>query len=133
MGLRAKAGADLGGDSESLLRICSSPSCSLVTSPVILCLAGRELVDGARYLLLSGGGPVDALPHGVEVESDSFEPLLIGRGSLGCRAGRIRRAIRNWRGPGRAADLKMRSRDDSSGRVTVGQPSQHGNHTNPRS
>ena len=60
-----------------------------------LCLAGRELVDGARYLLLSGGGPVDALPHGVEVESDSLEPLLIGRGSLGCRAGRIRRAIRN--------------------------------------
>jgi hypothetical protein len=29
-------------------------------------LAGRELVDAARYLLLSDGDPVDVLPHRVE-------------------------------------------------------------------
>jgi hypothetical protein len=37
-----------------------------------LLLAGCELVDAARYLLLTGGDtggdPVDALPHLVEIE-----------------------------------------------------------------
>ncbi len=41
-------------------------------------LAGRELLDVARYMLLSGGDPVDVLPHRVEIKRYRVEPLLIG-------------------------------------------------------
>src|SRR5260370_41613602 len=54
-------------------------------------LAGRELADAARRLLLTGGDPIDALPHRVEIERHRVELLLIGRrgGRRGYLAGRV--------------------------------------------
>jgi hypothetical protein len=40
-------------------------------------LAGGDLIDASRYLLLTGGDPVDALPHGVDIERHCAKLLLI--------------------------------------------------------
>src|SRR6266852_9699885 len=73
-------------------------------------LAGRELVNAAPYLLLTGGDaggdPVEALPHRVEIEPHGIElPLIGGRGGR---------------------------RDHLPGRVAVGLPSQSGGDTNEK-
>jgi hypothetical protein len=49
-----------------------------VVPPSDLYLAGGELVNIARCLLLSDGDAVDALPHRVEINRYCIEPLLIG-------------------------------------------------------
>src|SRR6266850_1023633 len=84
-----------------------------------LFLAGHELIGVARYLLLSDEDPVDASPHRFEIERHGVEPLLNGRrGSFRRQDGHIRSAMRNWRGRWRRpAKLRVRTRDDSSGRV----------------
>jgi hypothetical protein len=64
------------------------------------------LAYDARYLLLTGGDPVDALPHRVEIERHRVELPLIGR-----RGGRP---------------------DYLSGRVALGPPSQSRNDTNEK-
>jgi len=40
---------------------------------------GGDLVDGARYLLLTSGDPVDALPYRVDIERHCVELLIEGR------------------------------------------------------
>jgi hypothetical protein len=63
-----------------------------------LFLAGHELIDVARYLLLSDEEPVDASPHRFEIERHCVQPLLNGRrGSFRPQAGHIRGAARDWR------------------------------------
>jgi hypothetical protein len=84
-------------------------------TPKLAHRGGRELIDAARCLLLTGGNtgadangePVDTSPHRIKVKRHSVELLLIGS-----RGGR---------------------RDQASRRIAIGLPSQGGREPKSRS
>jgi hypothetical protein len=94
-------------------------------------LTGGDLIDASRYLLLTGGDPVDALPHGVDIERHCTELLLIeGRRDQRGRLGRfLRDRFGSWRQP---AKLRVRVCDYLSRRVAIRLPGQGGSYTDAK-
>jgi hypothetical protein len=76
---RCRIGSALEGDARGITRGTLSDTIGLI-GVARQFLTGGDLVDGSRYLLLTGRDPVDALPHCVEVAQYLVELLLIGAG-----------------------------------------------------
>jgi hypothetical protein len=76
---RCRIGSALERDARGITRGSLSDTIGLI-GVARQFLIGGDLVDGSRYLLLTGRDPVDALPHCVEVAQCLVELLLIGAG-----------------------------------------------------